>query len=155
MWCFFFGMFIRYLTRRNYGLYREKIQFYSLLGGLYYHMKVDYASFLWEEFTSYVTHAKKVTEIASWRFWSLALIEAYQHASIHVLEGEDDPENFLVIGRIIDAMLELVPLSNHVLIRYHEMHVNVPRVPTPMKTKSKSKGVVVIKEPSGEEPQQK
>lgn len=31
MWCFLFGVFIRCLTGRNYGLYREKLQLHSYI----------------------------------------------------------------------------------------------------------------------------
>lgn len=84
MWCFFFGVFILCLNTRNYGLDMEKLQFYTLLASLNYHMKVDYTYLLWEEFTTYVKHSKKAIEIASDRFWSLALIEAYQQVGIQV-----------------------------------------------------------------------
>lgn len=93
-------------------------------------MKVYYSSLIWEEFTTYVNHSKKVTEIASARFWILVLIEAYQQDGIQVPEGievvfsylhipktlVDDTGAFLMIGIISDAILELVPLSNFVLI---------------------------------------
>lgn len=163
---FLFGVIICCLTRQNFGLDKAKLQFYSLLAGLYFHMKVDYASFLWEEFTLYFNHSKKATKIASARFWILILIEAYQQAGIQVPKGEevvvfshlqilkkliDDPKVFPVIGRIPKAMLELVPLSNPILLRYREMLRVVPKVPTPKKTKSKSKGNVVITEPYADE----
>lgn len=128
MWCFFFGVFILCLNTRNYGLDMANLQFYTLLASLYYHMKVDYTYLLWEEFTTYVKHSKKAIEIASDRFWSLALIEAYQQVRIQVTEGEEvvfshlqipknlsnDPDEFHVIDITIDGMLELVPLLNMV-----------------------------------------
>lgn len=90
------------------------------------------------------------------------LIEAYQQEGIQVPKGEevvfshlqipkslvDDPEAFPIIGRIAEDVLELVPLSNLVLIRYHEMLVDVPMVTTPKKTKSKSNGGFLIIERS-------
>lgn len=87
----------------------------------------------------------------------LVLVEEYQQAWIQVLEGVevvfvyiqilksliDDPEVFPVIGRIPDAMLELVSLSNLVLIPYSKLIGDVPKVLTPKKTKTTSKDVLI------------
>lgn len=79
-------------------------------------------------------------------------IEAYQQAGIQVAEGEEvvvfshlqipkslanDPKEFLIVGRVPYALLELVPLSNPILISYREMLVDVPKAHTPKKTNSK------------------
>lgn len=62
----------------------------------------------------------------------------------------DNPKDFPSIGRIPEAMLNLVLVSNHVLIQYREMMVEFSRVPTPKKSKA-SLNEVVIKEPTSEE----
>lgn len=51
---------------------------------LYYGLKVDNSFLLWDEFSTHVKHYKKMTEVASVRFWSLILREAYQQAGIQV-----------------------------------------------------------------------
>ncbi|CAH1445253.1 unnamed protein product [Lactuca virosa] len=83
-----------------------------------------------------------LNEIGKCDILELMLIEAYQQEGIQVPEGEevavfshlqipkslvDDPKAFPVIGRIAENVLELVPLSNPVLIRFHEMFADVPR----------------------------
>lgn len=66
----------------------------------------------------------------------------------------DNPEDFPIIRWIPDAILKLVSLSNHVLIRYFELIGDVPRGAIPKKARTKSKGVV-IQEPTGDEKQPK
>lgn len=142
---FFFGLFLRRPSGRNSRLDREKLKFYSLLLGLYYHINVDCASLLWEEFTSYVNHIKKENETESARFWSLILIEAYQQNGIQVQKGEkvvvfshlqipkslvDDPDTFPIIDKMLKRMIDLAPLLNPILIRYREILGEVEKVPT-------------------------
>lgn len=65
---FFFRVLIRCLPGRIYTQDKEKLQFYYLLARMYYHMKVYYASLLWEEFTTDVSHSRKAIVIASLRY---------------------------------------------------------------------------------------
>ncbi|CAH1448792.1 unnamed protein product [Lactuca virosa] len=73
LWSFFFGVMIHCLTGRNSSLDKAKLQLYCVMVVLYYGLKIDYDSLLWDEFTTYVKHSKKASEIASARFWSLIL----------------------------------------------------------------------------------
>lgn len=87
--------------------------------GLYYGLKLNYASLLWAEFDSYVKHSKKTIEISSARFWSLILHEVYSQASdivpedvevatfshLHIpMSRHDDRVVFPTIWCIPDAM---------------------------------------------------
>lgn len=87
IWNFFFGVTLRCLMGRSSGINKAKLQFYSIMAGLYYGLKVYYASLLWDEFTTYIKHSKKSTEIASARFWSLIMHDAYSQAVILILKG--------------------------------------------------------------------
>lgn len=68
IWIFFLGVIIRCLTGRNFGLNKAKLQLYFVMDGLYYGLKVDYASLLWDEFTTYIKHSKKIAETTNDRF---------------------------------------------------------------------------------------
>lgn len=59
LWNFFFGVIIWCLTGRNSSHKKAKLRPYSILANLYYNLKVDYTSLLWDEFTTYINHAKK------------------------------------------------------------------------------------------------
>lgn len=76
MWSFFFSAKLRCLTRRNYGIDKAKLQFNYVMAGLYYCMKVDFASLLWDEFTTCIKNSKKTNEIANAHIFSLILHEA-------------------------------------------------------------------------------
>ncbi|CAH1454102.1 unnamed protein product [Lactuca virosa] len=65
----------------------------------------------------------------------------------------DNPNDFTSIGRILEAMLSLVLVSNPVLIWYKEMVSDVSRALTPMKSKAKSKGLVIQEQTGEEHPQ--
>ncbi|CAI9299882.1 unnamed protein product [Lactuca saligna] len=97
VWSFFFGITVRCLSGRNCGLDKVSI------------------------------------EIASARFWSLNLHETFSQAGIQVPEDVettqistliilkdslDDPMVFLVFGKILDVILNLVSASNQFLIQY-------------------------------------
>lgn len=69
---------------RNCRIEKEKLQLYYVMPDLYYGLKVDNSFLLWDEFSTHVKHYKKMTEVASVRFWSLILREAYQQAGIQV-----------------------------------------------------------------------
>lgn len=68
IWSFLFGIILRCLTRRSYGLDKAKPEVYSVMVGLYYGLNVDYASLLWEEFGTSIFHCKPSTGVASPRF---------------------------------------------------------------------------------------
>lgn len=96
---------------------------------------------------------RKATEIVSARFWRLILNEVYQQARILVLTNIEvvgfytlqipktmvkNSTNFPSIGRILVYMLSLVLVSNPMLIQYREPLVDIPKVATPKKSKTKS-----------------
>lgn len=54
---------------------KAKPQFYYVMSSLYYGMKVEYASLIWDEFTTSIKHKKKTTDIANAHFWGLILHE--------------------------------------------------------------------------------
>lgn len=103
-------------------------------------------------------------------FCCLLFNESYQHARIlvpaHIEVAEfstlqipktlvNNPNDFPSIGRILEAMLSLVSVSNPMLIRYQELFLDVSQGATPNETKKKLKGVI-IKEPVADaQPQKK
>lgn len=120
---------------------------------------------LWIEFTNYWNHYKNSSKIACACFLSLILHKAYNQVGIQVLVGVevahysqiqipktmvDGPIYFLIIGLIPDATLYLVANLNPTLVKYRKMLGVDPRISTPKKAKSKSKGVT-IKEPFADE----
>lgn len=74
---FFFGITLCCFTGRGFGLDKAKIQLYSVIVGLFYGMKVDYASLLGADFVSSVKKSKKTTEISGACFSRFILHEAY------------------------------------------------------------------------------
>lgn len=107
--------------------------------------------------------------MSAW-FWSFILIEAYLQGGIQVRANAkvaefshlqipkhlvDNPTNFPSIRKIPKSTLGSLSESNPVLICSREMMVEVHHVPNPKKTKSKSKGWMVIQEPFDEEQPQK
>lgn len=77
MWNFFSRVTLRCLIGRSLGLDKAKLQFYFVMVVLYYGMKFDYASLLWDKFITYIKNLEKSTEIINARFWSLILNESY------------------------------------------------------------------------------
>lgn len=50
IWNFFFRIKLQCLTGQSTSMDKSKLQFYSVVAGLYYNMQVDYALLLWVEF---------------------------------------------------------------------------------------------------------
>lgn len=44
VWSFLFGITLRCLTGRSFGLDKAKLKFYTIMDGLYYGLNVDYSS---------------------------------------------------------------------------------------------------------------
>lgn len=61
IWSFFFGVTIRCLMGWNSRLSQVKLKLYFVMVSLYYRLKVHYASLLWIECITYVTHSKKMS----------------------------------------------------------------------------------------------
>lgn len=56
IWNFLFRLVIRCLTGRNFGLNKAKPRLMQILHGIHYHEPIDFASILWEEFVTHVSH---------------------------------------------------------------------------------------------------
>ncbi|KAI3510859.1 hypothetical protein L1887_17996 [Cichorium endivia] len=78
LWRYFFSIFLRCLSGRTYGLDSASVAFQGLLYGIYYDVKVDFASILWTDFCSHINHSLKGTEIANARFWAIVVHAQYQ-----------------------------------------------------------------------------
>ncbi|KAI3779298.1 hypothetical protein L2E82_08963 [Cichorium intybus] len=68
LWRYFFSIFLRCLSGRTSGLASASVTFQGLLYGIYYDVKVDFATILWTDFCSHINHSMKGTEIANARF---------------------------------------------------------------------------------------
>ncbi|KAI3494511.1 hypothetical protein L1887_40760 [Cichorium endivia] len=66
------------LSGRTSGLDSASVAFQGLLYGIYYDVKVDFASMLWTDFCSHINHSLKGTEIANVRFWAIVVHAHYQ-----------------------------------------------------------------------------
>lgn len=58
IWSFLFGIFLRCLIGRNFGLDKAKLDVYSIMVGLYYGVVANYESLLWEDFGNSISHSK-------------------------------------------------------------------------------------------------
>lgn len=68
VWSFLFGIILRCLTWRSLELDRAKLEVYSVMYRLCYGLNEDYASLLWEEFGTFISHSKVATRVSSARF---------------------------------------------------------------------------------------
>ncbi|KAI3708821.1 hypothetical protein L2E82_38300 [Cichorium intybus] len=123
LWRYFFSIFLRCLSGRTSGLDSASVAFQSLLYGIFYDVKVDYASILWTDFCSHINHSLKGTEIANPRFWAIVVDAHYQHAGyvpdpslaemkftpIAIPILDDKPDDFC--AQIPNVMLSKVPLE--------------------------------------------
>ncbi|KAI3739797.1 hypothetical protein L2E82_30209 [Cichorium intybus] len=78
LWRYFFSIFLRCLSGRTSGLDSASVTFQCLLYGIYYDVKVDFATILWTDFCSYINHSMNGTEIANARFWAIVVHAHYQ-----------------------------------------------------------------------------
>ncbi|KAI3700455.1 hypothetical protein L2E82_45085 [Cichorium intybus] len=78
LWRYFFSIFLRCLSGRTSSLDSASVTFQGLLYGIYYDVKVDFATILWTEFCSHINHSLKGTEIANARFWAIVVHAYYQ-----------------------------------------------------------------------------
>lgn len=129
---FFFGITLRYLTGRSFGLNKAKLRFYAFMVILYYRLNVDYASLIWVEVASLIKNYKKSIEVSSTRFWSLILHEVSSQESVPIPEDSEiatfsqlhipkstteDPIMFPTVGCTSDAILNVVSPTNKLLIQ--------------------------------------
>ncbi|KAI3496692.1 hypothetical protein L1887_39063 [Cichorium endivia] len=80
LWRYFFSIFLTCLSGRTSGLDSASVAFQGLLYGIYYDVKVDFASILWADFFSHINHHMKGTEIANARFWAIVVHAHYQQS---------------------------------------------------------------------------
>ena len=114
---------IRCLIGRSSGLDKTKLEVYLVIVGLYYGLNVDYATDIWEEFGTSISHTNLTNGVPSARFWGLILQEVYHQEDILVLSDVktvefpvmaaphifvDDHAIFPNVARILDAILKLV-----------------------------------------------
>ncbi|KAI3499751.1 hypothetical protein L1887_35560 [Cichorium endivia] len=91
LWGYFFSIFLRCLSGRTSGLDSASVAFQGLLFGIYYDVKVDFASVLWADLCSHINHSLKGTEISNARLWAIV----------------EKPDMFC--AQIPEAMLSKVP----------------------------------------------
>ncbi|KAI3505775.1 hypothetical protein L1887_28011 [Cichorium endivia] len=78
LWGYFFSIFLRCLSGRTSGVDSASVAFQGLLFGIYYDVKVDFASIMWADFCSHINHSLKGTEISNARFWAIVVHAHYQ-----------------------------------------------------------------------------
>lgn len=133
IWNFLFGIFLRCLTSRTFGLDKGRMEVYAMVSGLYYDIPVDYSIQLWKEFQKSVENSNVVQGIFCARYWSLILRYFYDKEGIQAFDEEetaefmkyhfpnevsDDEEIFAHVARIPVAMLKKVDPSSEVLLNY-------------------------------------
>ncbi|KAI3779340.1 hypothetical protein L2E82_09040 [Cichorium intybus] len=130
LWRYFFSIFLRCLSGRTSGLDSASVSFQSILYGIYYDVKVDYATILWNDFCSHINHSLKGTEMAHPRFWAIIVHAHYLQAGV-VLDVslpelrytpiaipplDDEPTPFC--AQIPQVMLSKVPMECNELNTY-------------------------------------
>ncbi|KAI3790945.1 hypothetical protein L2E82_04400 [Cichorium intybus] len=78
LWRYFFSIFLRCLSGRTSCLDSASVTFQGLLYGIYYDVKVDFATILWTDFCSHINHSMMGAEIANARFWAIVVHAHYQ-----------------------------------------------------------------------------
>ncbi|KAI3505846.1 hypothetical protein L1887_28146 [Cichorium endivia] len=134
VWGYFFSIILRSLSGRTSGLDSAAYTFLQLHYGIYYNVPVDYASILWTDFTTYINHAKRATDIASTRFWALIVQAVYAHekvpvptdlpvhefSQVQIPSSSSSDYRMEFIAQIPEAMLCKVPDDNLTLIEYRQ-----------------------------------
>ncbi|KAI3494522.1 hypothetical protein L1887_40729 [Cichorium endivia] len=157
LWRYYFSIFLRCLSGRTSGLDSASVSFQTMLYGIYYDVKVDYATILWTDFCSHINHSLKGTEISNARFWAIVVHAHYQQAryvldislqelrytSIAIPPLDDESAPFY--AQIPQAMLSKVPMECNEVNTYRNTLV-IP-YPTrdlsqeaPVKAQPKGKG---------------
>ncbi|KAI3708790.1 hypothetical protein L2E82_38243 [Cichorium intybus] len=157
LWRYFFSIFLRCLSGRTSGLDSASVAFQSLLFGIYYDVKVDYASILWADFCSHINHSLKGTEISNARFWAIVVHAHYQktgyvadpslpemrYTPITVSPLDDEPAVYC--AQIPIAMLSKVPMECIEVSSYRNTLV----IPYPTRDLSKETSVKEIPKGKG------
>lgn len=128
-----FRIVLRCLIGRSIGLDKAKLEVYLVVAGIYYGLNVDYASMLWEEFGTSISHSKLATGVSSARFWGLIMKEIYSREDILIPSDVDtaefpsmivpkiamnDATIFPVVSRIPNSMLKLMDPKNSLFLKY-------------------------------------
>ncbi|CAI9261636.1 unnamed protein product [Lactuca saligna] len=103
---FLFGIILRCLTGRSFGLGKAKLEVNSVMARLYYGLNVDYASNLWEEFGTSISHMMLAT--GTTKFPTMATPRV----------SVDDVNVFPYVARVPNSMLKLVGPKNQLLVQY-------------------------------------
>ncbi|KAI3778967.1 hypothetical protein L2E82_08357 [Cichorium intybus] len=155
LWRYFFSIFLRCLSGGTSGLDSASVTFQGLLYGIYYDVKVDFASIIWTDFCSHINHSMKGTEIANARFWAIVVHAHYQQPGyvpdpslgemkftpIAIPILDDAPANFC--AQIPNVMLSKVPLECNEVNAYRNTLV----IPYP--TRDLSQAAPVKEQPKG------
>ncbi|KAI3753295.1 hypothetical protein L2E82_25345 [Cichorium intybus] len=157
LWRYFFSIFLRCLSGRTSGLDSASVTFQGLLYGIYYDVKVDFATILWTYFCSHINHSMKGTEIENARFWAIVVHAHYQQIGyvpdpslgemkftpIAIPILDDKPADFC--AQIPNVMLSKVPLECNEVNSYR----NTLIIPYP--TRDMSQVAPVRELPKGKE----
>ncbi|KAI3680362.1 hypothetical protein L2E82_50347 [Cichorium intybus] len=138
LWRYFFSIFLRCLSGRTSGLDSASVAFQSLLFGIYYDVKVDYASILWADFCSHINHSLKGTEISNARS-----LPEMRYTPITVSPLDDEPAVYC--AQIPIAMLSKVPMECIEVSSYRNTLV----IPYPTRDLSKETSVKEIPKGKG------
>ncbi|KAI3782314.1 hypothetical protein L2E82_12356 [Cichorium intybus] len=157
LWRYFFSIFLRCLSGRTSGLDSASVAFQSMLFGIYYDVKVDYASILWADFCSHINHSLKGTEISNARFWAIVVHAHYQktgyvadvslpemrYTPITISPLDNEPAAYC--AQIPVAMLSKVPMECIEVSSYRNTLV----IPYPTRDLSKEVSVKEIPKQKG------
>ena len=77
IWNFLFGIYIFCLIGQSVGLDKGRMEVYAMVVGLYYDLKVDYATQIWKEFIKSLEKMNMVNGISCAHYWSLTLQYVY------------------------------------------------------------------------------
>ncbi|KAI3510833.1 hypothetical protein L1887_17970 [Cichorium endivia] len=161
LWRYFFSIFLRCLSGRTSGLDSASVAFHGLLYGIYYDVKVDFASILWADFCSHINHSLKGTEISNARFWSIVVHAQYQKSGyvpdpsltemrftpVAIPTLDEVPAAFCaqipegMLSKVTDDCIEVRAYRAALTIPYptRGLALAEPQVPTKMLTRAKGK----------------
>lgn len=108
VWSFFFGIALWCSRGKCFGLDKAKLEVYHVIVGLYYGLKVDYASLFWEEFGNSISHSKMENGVSSARFCGMIFREVYTQEGV-LFPSDIDTNKFppMTVPKFVmdDAML--------------------------------------------------
>lgn len=97
LWSFLFGIVLWCLIGHSSGVNKEILEVYDFLVGIYYDLNVGYATQLWEEFSTAITHTNLANGVSYARYWSLISSKFMKKEGI-LVHSEDEKADFSTLA---------------------------------------------------------